>query len=130
MKVQDIQTYLRLKKELDNLCITIFTYVKEKYVKQLEFDWYSTYRDYSITKTELCIEYSDYGYDRYEEDYLPDIPLELLESESSWQQFLDDYYKKKKKEEEEKKAKEEQAKENRERELYLRLKKKFGNETV
>lgn len=125
MKLQDIQTYLRLKKELDDLCIAIFTYVKKKYEKQLEFGWYSTYCDYSITKTELCIDYCDYSYGRQEEDYLPDIPLELLESETSWQKFLDNYYEKKKKEKEEKKAKEEQAKENKEREIYERLKKKF-----
>lgn len=134
MNIQDIKTYLKMKvrieEELNNLCSNIFSYVKDKYVEQLEFGRFSRYHTYFVNKESICIEYYEYGYDCHSEDYLPDIPLELLESETSWQKFLDDYYEKKKKEKEEKKAKEEQAKENKEREIYERLKKKFGNETV
>lgn len=95
MKLKDIQTYLRLKEELDNLCYSIFSYVKEKYVKQLEFDKYSIYDRYYITQIGIYVEYHDYGYGLVDSAILPTIPFELLESESSWKQFLDNYYKKK-----------------------------------
>lgn len=130
MNIQDIKTYIRIKAELTNLCNDILYYVKNNYIEQLRFGRYSAYNKYFVTDTSICIEYYDYGYDCYECSWLPDIPIEFLESESSWQQFLDDYYQNKIKEEEEKKAKEEKAKENQEHELYLRLKKKFGNETI
>lgn len=130
MNIQDIKTFIRLEEELDNLCSTIFYYVKDKYVKQLDFNKYSSYNKYYVTLRGVSIEYKDYGYDLVATSCLPTIPFELLEIDSSWQQFLDDYYEKKRKEEEEKKVKEEKAKENKEREVYERLKKKFGNETI
>lgn len=130
MNIQDIKTYIRIKEELTDLCSDILYYVKRKYIEQLTFGRYSAYNKYFITDTSISIEYYDYGYDLYDYDWLPDIPLELLESESSWQQFLDDCYEKKIKEEEERKTKEEQAKEDKERELYKKLKEKFEDETI
>lgn len=130
MNIEDIKTFIRLEEELDNLCSTIFYYVKEKYVKQLDFNKYSSYGKYYVTLRGISIEYKDYGYGLVDSDFLPTIPFDLLEIDSSWQQFLDDHYQNKIKEEEEKKAKEEKAKENKEREVYERLKKKFGNEII
>ena len=128
MNVQDIKNFIKVKEELSNLSFDIFYYVKEKYVDQLEFGRYSSYsKYYFINEKELCIEYYEYGYDCYNENWLPKIPIEFLEEETSWKKFLDDYYEKKKKEKEEKKAKEEQDKEDRERELYKKLKQKFEN---
>lgn len=127
MNIQDIKTYMRIEEELYDLCINIFRYVKDRYIKYLMFGRYSSYSKHHVSDTGICIEYSDYGYDYYDCAWLPDIPLELLESESSWQKFLDDYYKKKAEEEKQRKAKEEQAKEDKERELYKKLKEKFEN---
>lgn len=120
MTVEDIKTFVRLEEELDNLCSTIFYYVKEKYVKQLDFNKYSSYRKYYVTLSGVSIEYEDYGYDLLATNCLPTIPFELLEIDSSWQQFLDDYYKKKIEESEQKKAEEDN-----EYELYMKLKEKY-----
>lgn len=128
MNIQDIKTYIRIKEELTYLCTDILYYVKNNYIEQLRFGRYSVYNKYFITDTSICIEYYDYGSDLYEYSWLPDIPIELLELESSWQQFLDNCYKQKIKEEEQRKAKEKQAKEDKERELYKKLKEKY--ETV
>ena len=125
MNIQDIQTYIRLKEELDDLCRIIFYYVKYRYKEFLNFTDFSEYCKPIISKTGLCIEYNNDGIGYLSKAWLPDIPLECLDSETSWQKFLDDYYEKKKKEEEEKEAKRKQAKEDKERELYLKLKKKF-----
>lgn len=125
MKVQDIEKLIKLDNELSDLCWNIFYYVKDKYKDCLEFNKYSSYNKYTISNTGICIEYSDsdYGYDNI--NWLPDIPIELLETEFSWQQFLDDYYEKKRKEKEQKEAKEEQDKEDKECELYEKLKQKY-----
>lgn len=125
MKIEEIKKILSLKEELDNLSSNIFQYVKDKYLNQLKFYSYSSYGDYNVDEKYLSIEYYDYGYDVYENDYLPDIPIEHLEEEASWKKFLDEYYEKKIMAEKERLAKEEQEKQDKERELYKKLKKKF-----
>lgn len=126
MNVQDIKTYIRVEEELHTLCDAIFEYVIENYIDQLKFGKFSLNNKYFISKTGLCIEYYDRIYDMYDCSWLPDIPLESLESESSWQKFLDDYYKKKIEEEEEKKAKAKKMEEYKEREMLRKLKEKYG----
>lgn len=125
MDVQEIRTYIKISIELKTLCESIFNYVKSKYKDQLKFGIYSSYSKYFINEKELCIEYFEHCRDYCDEDYLPYIPIELLEKESYWKQFLDTFYENKAKEEEQKKIKEEQAKEDKERELYEKLKQKY-----
>lgn len=130
MNVEDIKTYIKVSEELNNLCCDIFLYVKQKYEEQLEFGSDSTYDKYYINEKDVCIAYFDYDCCDYNDNFLPNIPLELLQAEISWKLFLDDYYQNKIKEEEEKKAKEERIKENKERELYEKLKEKYGTEKI
>lgn len=119
MTVEDIKTFIKLEEELDNLCSTIFYYVKDKYVEQLDFNKYSSYSKYYVTLSGISIEYKDcYGRDN-RRNCLPVIPYELLEVDSSWQQYFDDYFKEKIKESKQK------AIEDSEYELYMKLKEKY-----
>lgn len=125
MKLQDIKILLSTRQELEDLSSDIFDYVKYKYQDFLKFNRYSNYDDFYINEKNLSISYYDHGYDIYQTEHLPDIPIELLESESDWKSFLDNYYQKKKEEKENWAKKEEQEKEDKERKLYEELKKKY-----
>lgn len=126
MKLQDIKTMLNTKQELEKLSSVIFDYVKDKYQDLLKYNSRSAYDDfYEIDEKHLSVRYYDHGYTLYETEFLPDIPIELIENESDWKSFLDKHYEKEK-EVKEKWAKiEEQEKENKERKLYEELKKKY-----
>ena len=88
MNIQDIKTFLRTRKKLDELSSNIFNYVKDKHSNHLKFFFYSSYGDCIVNEKYLSIEYYYTGYGEYDDDYLPDIPIELLKKESLWKNFL------------------------------------------
>ena len=129
MKTKDFETFIKLKEEISLLADKIFHYVKEKYVDQLQFGRLSEIDGEDLYESGLEIKYYYYGYDIYDCDHLPTIPIQLLENERSWKKFIDDYYGTKIAEEEKKKQRELQAKEEKERELYNKLKEKYESES-
>ena len=91
MKTKDLETFIRLEKELGSLCVNIFNYVKENYVHKLIYGVDSLYCDKFLTEDGLTIRFYDYG-GIMSNHYLPTIPLHLLENDNSWKEFLDEYY--------------------------------------
>lgn len=126
MKTKDFETFIKLKEEIGLLADKIFDYVKGKYVDQLQFGKWSANESEDLDEYGLHIKYYDAGYDLYACDYLPTIPIHLLEDENSWKNFIDDYYGTKIAEEENKKQLGQKVKEENERELYIKLKEKYG----
>ena len=125
MKTNDLETFIRMQEEISLLADKIFDYVREKYVDHLQFGKWSANESEDLDEYGLQIKYYDVGYDLYVCDYLPTIPIHLLEDENSWKQFIDDHYGTKIAEEEKKKQIEQKAKEEKERELYNKLKEKY-----
>lgn len=126
MKQETIKQYIRLREDMENLAEKIFDYVYDNYKDHLEYWRYSIFSDFSIDNKKLWISYEDYN--DVCKARLPEIPIELLESEAKWKKFIDKYYKDKIKKEEDRKKQEEIEKEKEERELFEQLKKKY--ETV
>lgn len=121
MKQEYIKAYAKLREELDLLANKIFNYVYDNYNRFLEFESYSRHCDINVHDDVLEIIYFDY-YDNCDRYYLPSIPINLLDDESLWKKFLDEYYELEIAEEEAEKK----DKEKEERELYEELKKKYG----
>lgn len=122
MNIQDIKTFIRVYNKLEDVSTKIFQYIKDNYLDQLRFGRYSRYQEFFIIANRLYISYYNPANELGECSYLPSIPIELLETESSWQQFLDSDFEKRRQKDKERKALE---KENKERELYEKLKKKY-----
>lgn len=91
MKTKDFETFIRLEKELGSLCVNIFNYVKENYITKLRYGVDSLFSDKFLNEDGLTIRYYDFG-GIMSNQYLVTIPLHLLDNESLWKAFLDDYY--------------------------------------
>lgn len=124
MKQETIKQYIRLREDMENLAEKIFDYVYDNYKDYLEYHRWSMFDNFSIDNRKLWISYEDYH--DVCKTHLPEIPIELLDSEAKWKKFIDKYYKDKIKKEEEKKKRAEIEKEKEERELFEHLKEKYG----
>ena len=91
MKVKDLKSFIKLDKEISTLCVNIFNYVKENYIHKLRYGTDSLFCGKFLNEDGLLIKYYDYE-NIMSYQYLVTIPLHLLNDESLWKKFLDEYY--------------------------------------
>lgn len=122
MTKEEFEAFKSLKEKFEQEVEELFDYIKKKYCDVLKFGKYSNFYHYIIYDDEICIEYSDFGYDLYDSQNLY-IPLKnFLSNPFGWADHWANNIRDKKQKEEEKTIK---AKEKKEKEELQRLKEKY-----
>lgn len=122
MTKEEFQTYRALSEKFSAYCIIIFSYIKKNYVGALNFGRYSQFSNAKCYSNDVTIEYYDSG-DSYHEFSLIEIPTDdFLTNPYKW---VDDWAKEIIAEKEYTRKRLNEIAEQKERDEYERLKKKF-----
>lgn len=122
MTREEFQTYQTLTEKFSKYCEDIFSYVKKNYISFLEFGRDSVFSHANLEDNNIELEYYDWGYDCYDYDTIK-IPVDdFFNDPYKW---ADEWAKAMIAEKEATRQRLNEIAEQKERDEYERLKKKF-----